>query len=285
MNNIILYPNPQKKHISELAENIFRKLKNLDKNVLIPKEAACIFNDCGKNNIVSLEKAYAEGELLIVIGGDGSILNKAKSAAAADIPILGINMGTLGFLSELEANEIDLIDDVISGNYRSDERMMLDICVQKANKTISTVALNEIIIARGEISHTINVDVSSENMTVLDFAGDGVILSTPTGSTAYSLSAGGPIVEPDAENIIITPICPHSINARPVVLNPNRTVSVVPYRLCDKSAYVFIDGHEKIKISENEKVIVKKSSLKTKLVRVNNRNFYEIISKKFSGKL
>ena len=284
MNNVILYPNPQKRHISELATNILHKLQKLGVNIFIPKEAAGIFKDCPKSNIVNLETAYAKGELLIVIGGDGSILNKAKNAAVMGIPILGVNMGTLGFLSELEADEIDLIDDVVSGNYQSDERMMLDIFIEKQQKTLNAVALNEIIIARGEISHTINVNVSSENMTMLDFSGDGVILSTPTGSTAYSLSAGGPIVEPTAENIIITPICPHSINARSIVLNPSRNVAVVPYHLCDKSAYVFIDGYEKIKINENERVIVKKSKLKTKLVRIKNRNFYEIINEKFSGK-
>lgn len=283
MKNVILYPNPKKEHCSGIAMQILEKLRLSGVSTIIPDVCVPVFKSTDGASVVPCEQAFVRADLLIVIGGDGSILKTAKKAAVSSIPILGINMGRLGFLSEIEPDELNMIDNVLNGDYTIDSRMMLDVTVLSKDKRIETLCLNEVIIARGEISHTINTDIFCDGLAISGFSGDGVILCTPTGSTAYSMAAGGPIVEPIAENIIITPVCPHSLSSKPIVVSSEHTVSAKVCRLRSKSAFALVDGCEKIKINENDTVIVKRSVLKTCLIRVHNRSFGEIINKKFSS--
>ncbi|MDR1100815.1 MAG: NAD(+)/NADH kinase, partial [Clostridiales bacterium] len=160
-----------------------------------------------------------ECDMVIAMGGDGTILSCSREIAALNLPILGLNLGNLGFLAELEREDFDVLESVAGGSYEISERMMLEI----AMNGISQIALNDAVISRGAISRIIKISVFSDDELINSYMADGLIISTPTGSTAYSLSAGGPIVEPSMELMVVTPICPHGTGARSIILPPERT--------------------------------------------------------------
>ena len=175
----------------------------------------------------SLERELPSADLLICLGGDGTILHAARDATLHDVPILGVNMGSVGFMAELERSELPLLAPLAQGNFSIEERMMLDVQVVRGGKIISQdLALNDAVVFKGSMARVAEVEVWADQVQVSSIMGDGVIVATPTGSTAYSMSAGGPIVEPTSRSIIITPVCAHQLAARAMVLSPERTVSV-----------------------------------------------------------
>lgn len=175
----------------------------------------------------SLERELPSADLLICFGGDGTILHAARDATLHDVPILGVNMGSVGFMAELERSELPLLAPLAQGNFSIEERMMLDVQVVRGGKIISQdLALNDAVVFKGSMARVAEVEVWADQVQVSSIMGDGVIVATPTGSTAYSMSAGGPIVEPTSRSIIITPVCAHQLAARAMVLSPERTVSV-----------------------------------------------------------
>lgn len=281
MKKVLLYPNPERDH-----------------NLCATSEAADILHAAGIQTCVtgshpdyerlpgfvqavSEEEAMTGTDMIVSLGGDGTILHIARAAALAGIPILGINLGRKGFMAELERDEMQMLGRVIEGRYALDCRMMLDVSVlENGSFLFSGVALNDAVIKNGVIPHMLNLTVRADNYTVSSFPGDGVVFSTPTGSTAYSLSAGGPIVEPTADNIIMTPICAHSLHARAYVLNPDHVISVDLSELREKDAYLSVDGGQPLRLSNSYRLSIKKSERKTKLVRIKGRSFYDIINKK-----
>lgn len=224
--------------------------------------------------------ALARGAgMAVTFGGDGAILRAARALAETDVPILGINLGHKGFMAELEVREIGLAEEAFSGRYTVEERMMADVALFRDGKLIvRDFALNEAVI--GSVARVIGISVYGDGRRIMGFDGDGVIVSTPTGSTAYSLSAGGPIVEPTAKSLIVTPVCPHVLSARSYVLAPDRTVTVELTELRGRSAYLSVDGGEELGLCERDRIEVRRSALTTKLVRVTGRSFYEKVSEK-----
>lgn len=220
-------------------------------------------------------------ECAIVIGGDGTIINAAHDLLYMDIPILGINLGTLGFLAEIELHSIKgAILDLIHEDYIVEERMMIETTHQQKNY----FALNDIVVTRSGFSRIICVGIYVNNSWVQDYRGDGVIISTPTGSTGYNLSAGGPIVAPGSETIIITPICPHSYNARSIVVSSEDTVEIrirESKKTQEEEAIATIDGDTALNLAANDIVVIKKSELKTKLIRFERQSFFDLIRTKF----
>ena len=220
-------------------------------------------------------------DMLVCFGGDGTILHAAKDATAHQIPILGVNMGSVGFMAELEHGELSLLSKVTAGKYTVESRMMLNVCVKRDGRVVyEDLALNDAVMTKGAVARIVDLSVYGDGVLISDFGGDGVIVSTPTGSTAYSMAAGGPIVEPSAESIIITPICAHALQAKSFVLGRDRTVEVRTEKNNRKSVYLSVDGGKAFKLAGGDRVVIRRSESMTRLVRLTDKSFYTIVSEK-----
>ncbi len=217
--------------------------------------------------------------LLVVIGGDGTILSVVRSLGGRSIPILGVNLGTKGFMTSLEADEFDRIPAAARGEFHLSERMMLDIAIERDGKVIYTDrALNDAVIhGYGEC---INITAYCNNDRMIGYSGDGVIVSTATGSTGYSMSAGGPIVEPEADAFILTPICAHSIGAKPFVIGAQKCISVTTEKLHTRRAYLSVDGNSVLDLSSGDRMIVRRSEKRTLMARFDDKSFFELAYEK-----
>ena len=230
-----------------------------------------------------LEDSLENAELIITFGGDGTILRAARVAAKSDVPILGVNMGGKGFMTELESSEIESINDVLSGNYKIQSRMMIDVEVSRnGNIFYRDFALNDAVV-RGD-NKVIDLTLLGDGQKISYFFGDGAIISTPTGSTAYSMSAGGPIVEPSAQNIIVTPICAHILEAKAVVLASERLVSVELGTNKSNPAYLSVDGGKHLDIQSGDVITASKSKMMTNLVCLSKGSFYQKVNEKLGDK-
>ncbi|MCI9268112.1 NAD(+)/NADH kinase [Oscillospiraceae bacterium 44-5] len=231
-----------------------------------------------------LDKELATADLLICFGGDGTILHAARDAAFHEVPILGVNMGSVGFMAELERGELPLLAPLAHGMYTIEERMMLDVNVLRGDRLISKdVALNDAVISKGSMARVAEMEVLADRVKVTAITGDGVIIASPTGSTAYSMSAGGPIVEPTSKSIIVTPVCAHQLAARAMVLAPERVVTVQLPRGNRKYLYLSVDGGKAVRLSGGDRVEIGCSQRVTQLVRLADRSFYQIINQKLGG--
>ena len=228
---------------------------------------------------VRLEDAADKCTLLLVIGGDGTMLAVARKLRGGKTPILGVNLGTKGFMTALEPNELEYAVDAAAGYLRISRRMKLDVSLCRGGEIIYTdCALNDAVLHG--YGDCIKMEVRCNGDLINSFSGDGIVLSTPTGSTGYSMSAGGPIVEPDAENIIISPICAHSMGSKSFVLGPDREVAVKMEKLHVRRAYLSVDGNAVIDLANNDVVSVKRSEDHTRLASMGLRSFYEIAYEK-----
>lgn len=234
--------------------------------------------------LFQLDKELATADLLICFGGDGTILHAARDAAFHEVPILGVNMGSVGFMAELERGELPLLAPLAHGMYTIEERMMLDVNVLRGDRLISKdVALNDAVISKGSMARVAEMEVLADRVKVTAITGDGVIIASPTGSTAYSMSAGGPIVEPTSKSIIVTPVCAHQLAARAMVLAPERVVTVQLPRGNRKYLYLSVDGGKAVRLSGGDRVEIGCSQRVTQLVRLADRSFYQIINQKLGG--
>lgn len=208
-------------------------------------------------------------------------MHLAKLAALHKIPVLGINMGGLGFIAELEAGELDVLKKLKNWDFELEQRMMLDVSVIREGKQVYTnLGLNDAVIREGPISHVIHLKISSDGRHLADIAGDGVIISTPTGSTAYSLSAGGPVVEPVAQTMVVCPICTHNMRFSSYVLSPEHTLTIELERNGRKPVYLFVDESRGFSLKADDRILVRKSKYTTKLVRLTEKSFCEIFAQK-----
>lgn len=282
MKKIILCPNPSRDRdmvSTRAAEKILREL-DFQTVVCSPfkdqKDGAF-----GDYDVKALGPELRSADLLITFGGDGTILHLAKMAALNKIPVLGINMGGLGFVAELEAGELELLRKLKDWNFQTESRMMLDVSVLREGKQVYTnLGLNDAVVREGPISHVIHLKISSDGRHLADIAGDGVIIATPTGSTAYSLSAGGPVVEPVAQTMVICPICTHNMRFSSYVLSPEHILSIELERNGRKPVYLFVDESRAFALKADDKVLVRKSKYVTKLVRLTEKSFCEIFAQK-----
>ena len=231
-----------------------------------------------------LEKELPTADMLICFGGDGTILHAARDATLHKVPILGINLGSVGFMAELERSELPLLAPLAHGMYTIEERMMLDVKVLRGERLISQdIALNDAVISKGSMARVAEMEVLADRVKVTSITGDGVIIATPTGSTAYSMSAGGPIVEPTSKSIIVTPVCAHQLAVRAMVLAPERVVTVQLPRGNRKYLYLSVDGGKAVRLTGGERVEIGSSQRATQLVRLADRSFYQIINQKLGG--
>lgn len=284
MNRVILSPNPYR-----------------DKNFNTLREAMAVLNDAGVETRVCLpfevdrtydlprdirfsriERELPNASMLICFGGDGTLLHTAKTATRQGIPVLGVNIGTMGFMAELESTELSQLARIATGDYTIDNRMMLDVTVQRDRDIIfHDLCLNDVAITKGAVARIVHFRVQCDGVQMMECGGDGVIIATPTGSTAYSLSAGGPIVEPDAHSILVTPICAHDVASRCIVVSDRRAVNVEMIHNARRNAYLSVDGGKALRMNLGDVATIRKSNLCTKLVRMKDRSFFDVVNTKF----
>ena len=226
--------------------------------------------------------AFSKYDTCITLGGDGTILRVAEQAAFTGVPVLGINLGSLGFLSEFESDEIyDALDKIIKGNYRIEKRLLLDITAPSLGKNKKFTAVNDCVLRYGPSGRVILLRLKVNGSTVADYIGDGLIVATPTGSTAYSLAAGGPIIHPGVAVFAVTPICPHTLSQRALVVSCDEELCIeLPEYKSNTDVMLSIDGQRNYKFAAGSEVTIKKSAKYLKLITDPKKGYFEILRKK-----
>jgi NAD+ kinase len=220
-------------------------------------------------------------DLMIVFGGDGTLLSAARALGGAKVPILAVNLGGLGFLTSVTLDELNpLLEQVLAGNYLTSERMMLDAKIIRADKPAERqCALNDAVANKGERARMLDFDVSVDDNHVARYRADGLIVATPTGSTAYSLAAGGPIIHPSMGAFVITPICPHMLTNRPLVV-PDGSQIDLDFTPADEPVHLTLDGQVSFQLAPKERVRVTKSANRVALIRPPSKTYFEILRNK-----
>lgn len=282
MKRVILCPNPYRDSELKVAKRSKEILEGIgfETVVCLPFSREGYDDQLGVP-IRQLQQEIKRADLLIAFGGDGTILHLARTVALHSVPVLGINLGSLGFMSELEQNELERLHDLKNWDFNVESRMMLDVTVLRDGKPVyNNIALNDGVISKGSVARVVRLDVATEEGRLTKITGDGAIVSTPTGSTGYSLAAGGPIVEPTARNLLLTPICPHSTRASSYVLSPDHTITIEAADANRKFVYLSVDGGKAFSLKNGDKVRVRQSRFVTKLVRLSKKSFCEILDSK-----
>lgn len=282
MHNVGIIINLSKDKGLKVTDSIIKWVEEHDGRIMLPDKVSNMLDL--PNYSYSTDEIYQKSDFVIVLGGDGTILGAARAAARYQTPLLGVNMGRLGFLAEVELKELyKSLEAVFSGPIEIEKRLMLQAVKGSGTRHLKHYALNDIVLARRTLSRIISLNVYIDDDYVTTVEGDGLIIATPTGSTAYSLSAGGPIIDPKLSVITLTPICPHSFSNRSMVISDDEVVKV---ELAEGSGdtYFTIDGQEGFKIEGGENITIKKAPYMTNLVKVLNSNFYGVLRNKLTEK-
>ncbi len=222
-----------------------------------------------------VSQIYDNADLAIVIGGDGSMLECTRLAAPAGVPVLGINMGRVGYMTELEMDELELLDKVFSGDYTLDTRAMLSVVIksESGNVKFRAHALNEAVIANGAAARMVDIELYDGDELVTQYRADGLVIATPTGSTAYSLSAGGPIVDPKLSCLCVTPVCPHSLTARPLIFPDTARLRIKNTCVREKVLHLTADGRATFDMYYGDSAYISRADITAKLLRVKDEGF------------
>lgn len=276
---IAIIPNADKPTAISCAKDIAQLLINSGAEVILP---ANLTGEFSAENIIFLstyEEIFNLCDCAVTVGGDGTIIHCAGYAAVSGKSILGVNMGRLGYVAELEPSEIYMLPRLLTGDFTTRERMMLDVTViHKDGTSESYLAMNDAVISRGSLSCIIDMDVFTDGEKICNYRADGLLFSTPTGSTAYALSAGGPVIDPCLDLIELTPVCPHSLSARTVIFTDDTVLSVT----CNSPdvSYLTVDGQVSVKLDPCDVVRVAKSKHKLLVNVLKTKNFYKIAGEK-----
>lgn len=289
MKRVILCPNPYRDKGLSAAREAEAILKSVGLETVYclpfrPEGGEQQFEQFGVQ-CAPLQQELRSGDLVVAFGGDGTILHLARFASVRKVPLLGVNLGSLGFMSELEVSEMHLLKRLASGKFRREKRMMLDVTVERDGRVIYTNSgLNDAVITKGAVARVVRLRVSAGTEHLGHFSGDGVIVATPTGSTGYSLSAGGPIVEPTAQNFVISPICAHTGFPKSFVLSAEGQVTVAPSeRGRNKQVYLSVDGGKAFLLHQEDKVRICRSQHEIELIRLTDKSVYQILHTKMTG--
>lgn len=289
MKKVMVQPNPLKANAVRVSRELIDCLLHEGFEVMAAEEFRQQLTADGDVDLSAVrflpeEEIYPLCEFIMVVGGDGTILRMAKPASRFCKPVLGVNCGTVGFMSEIEPDELHLVRHVKEDNFTLDDRIMLDISVIDAGgeTVFRSVALNDAVVAKGFFNRVIPLSVVVDGQEVFSFSGDGVIIATPTGSTAYSLAAGGPILAPASQCISVTPICPHSLTVQSFVISAESEVTIHPDCRAH-SVFLSPDG-DTFELHEGDRVVIRKSRRTFSLLRIKGQGFYEIIRQKLSDR-
>lgn len=276
---ISIFPNFNNDGVLQTCEEICKELDKLGVEYSVAK---C--NESDETGTLPLffdtNELIENCDIVIVVGGDGTTLNVAKAASLHNKLTLGINAGRLGFMSGLERDELSLLNRLVSGDYEVEERMMINARLMSENGTQDFICLNDAVITRGDLARLIDVTVKSDGRVITKNRADGMIIATPTGSTAYSMAAGGPVVSPDNSCFVVTPICPHSLVNRSIVFSSDKELEITVENDKNNTSYLSIDGEKSVTVTKNSKIIISKSEYVAKLIKIKPDNFYEILNKK-----
>ena len=271
MKKIVLAPNPYRDRGLALTNAAKAMLERDGFETVVSPAFVNVPSD---SPMVALPRAAEGAGLIITFGGDGTMLHVARQVITLGIPMLGVNVGTKGFMAAVEPEELELVRRAAAGQFAPSVRMLLDVTLIRANgESYEDFAVNDAVV-KGDVS-CVDLTVSSDGKRIASFSGDGVIVSTPTGSTAYSMSAGGPIIEPEAEDIIVTPICAHSMSARSFVLSPEWTVTIAPVRRDNRRVFLSVDGSAAIDLDGGDEVRVQRSRNTLVFADLGGRSFYD----------
>lgn len=276
-----IIPNFTREKTLDVTKNTIAELEKLkiDYYFDINSKNDFIFN---VDDVHFADKIYEYVDVIIAIGGDGSFIHTAKQSAVHKKPVLCINAGNLAFLAGLEGNELGLIKKLITGDYSTDKRMMLNVKIKENdNEELVGYCLNDVAIARGNEIRLVDLDVFCNDRKINNYRADGVVISTPTGSTAYSWSAGGPVIDPDLQCIMLTPICTHSPLNRSLVFNEDSIIRVKPIN-CNQKVCVSTDGEKTIGLSQNSEIIISKSDYYAEFIRIKSDEFFDILNSKLT---
>ena len=283
---VILTPNPYRDKNFQTVRNAVKILQDagIETRLCLPFEVDRTYDLPRDLRFHKLDREIQNTDLVICFGGDGTILHMAKAATRQGVPILGVNIGTMGFMAELESSELSQLALLAKGEYTIDSRMMLDVTVRRDRDIIyHDICLNDVVITKGAVARIVHLSVGCDGVQAMECGGDGIIVATPTGSTAYNLSAGGPIVEPEAKSILITPICAHDMGSRCMVASDERVISVALTRNMRRNAFLSVDGGKAVRLNMGDVATIKKSDYETKLLRLKERSFYDVLNLKFKS--
>lgn len=276
---ISIFPNFNNDGVLQTCEEICKELDKLGVEYSVAK---C--NESDETGTLPLffdtDELIENCDIVIVVGGDGTTLNVAKAASLHNKLTLGINAGRLGFMSGLERDELSLLNRLVSGEYEVEERMMINARLLSENGVQDFICLNDAVITRGDLARLIDVTVKSDGRVITKNRADGMIIATPTGSTAYSMAAGGPVVSPDNSCFVVTPICPHSLVNRSIVFSSDKELEITVENDKNNTSYLSIDGEKSVTVTKNSKIIISKSEYVAKLIKIKPDSFYEILNKK-----
>jgi len=281
-----LTPNPYRDKNFQTVRKAMEILKvaGVEVRICLPFDVDRSFDLPRDLHFSKMERELASADAIVCFGGDGTILHIAKTATRHNLPVLGVNIGTMGFMAELESSELSELARLAKDDYSIDRRMMLDVTVFRDRDIIyHDVCLNDVAITKGAVARIVHLGVQCDGVEAMEVGGDGLILATPTGSTAYSLSAGGPIVEPEAHSILITPICAHDMGSRCMVASDKRVITVGLTKNSRRNAFLSVDGGKAVKLNMGDTATIRKSDKVTSLIRLKNRSFYDVVNTKFKN--
>lgn len=274
---VAVIPNLDKRGSSETVEKMASFFKECNITAYLPDDICC----AGYEH-APMDELYKIADVIITIGGDGTIMRFAKRAALDGKPILGINAGRVGYLANIEQSEYNLLSKLATGEYIIEERMMLKITIKENDNVIGEYeALNDAVISSGYLSRIIDVTASVDGGDVITYHADGLIAATPTGSTAYSMSAGGPVIDPTMKCVCLTPICSHSLAAKPILIGSNKEIKLKAFSKKRTDICLSVDGRKVANIKPFTQIFITESKNIVKLVRINDRSFYKTLSLKF----
>lgn len=276
MMNIGIMPHTRKAAAMQLAAKLVEDLAKESVQLWLEHGAAA---QLGFPEFGGTTEQLANLDALIVLGGDGALLNAARLVSTLNVPIIGVNVGHLGFLTEIESEDLKLaMDKLLTKDYSIEERMLIDARVIRDGAQVAFYrALNDIVITRGTFARIIRLNTFVDGQHVVDYIADGIIVATPTGSTAYSLSAGGPIIEPLLDCIAITPICPHTLASRSVIVRPEAKVCL-EIEAAHEDVMLTIDGQLGFRLQSQDRVEISRASIAAKFIKLRGRNFFEILN-------
>ncbi len=283
---VIVTPNPYRDKNFQTVRSAMKILQDagIEARLCLPFEVDRAYDLPRDLRFHKLDREIQNTDLVICFGGDGTILHMAKAATRHGVPILGVNIGTMGFMAELESGELSQLARLAKGDYSIDSRMMLDVTVRRDRDIIyHDICLNDVVITKGAVARIVHLAVGCDGVQAMECGGDGIIVATPTGSTAYNLSAGGPIVEPEAKSILITPICAHDMVSRCMVASDDRVITVELTRNMRRNAFLSVDGGKAVRLNMGDVSTIKKSEYETKLLRLKERSFYDVLNVKFKS--
>ncbi len=284
-----VWPNPKKDIGLRVTRDAIAVLAGCGTTPILPQSARAALGDKLPSAAVFVpdDALFDRCDCAIVLGGDGSVIKAASACAEQKIPVLGINLGRVGYLAEVEPEELYLLSRLCRGEYRVERRMMLSVSVLRDGCEIHRMppALNEAVISNGAITHMVELSVSCDGQAVTNFHADGVIAATPTGSTAYSMSAGGPIIDPTLDCFCLTPVCAHSLTARPMLLSADCTLDIRNICQREDNTYLTVDGAANYKLLFDDVVRIRKSKAETGMIRFHENSFFSVLHRKMQTSL